>query len=62
MPKAIAATNWSAHVPGTAGLLLGWSLPIKAVVRNKAKAALAQFMEKGIILSHKVLGGGWRKR
>ena len=39
--------RWSAQALGPIGLLLGWSLPIKAVVRKKAKAALAQFMEKG---------------
>ncbi len=39
--------RWSSQALGPIGLLFGWSLPIKAVVRKKAKAALAQFMEKG---------------
>lgn len=38
--------RWSSQALGPVGTLLGWSLPIKTVVRKKAKAALAQFMER----------------
>ena len=38
--------RWSSQALGPIGTLLGWSLPIKSVVRKKAKAALAQFMER----------------
>jgi ketosteroid isomerase-like protein len=39
--------RWSAQALGPIGKLLGWSLPIKALVRGKARKSLAAFMDKG---------------
>jgi ketosteroid isomerase-like protein len=38
--------KWSSQALGPIGLLLGWSLPIKMLVRKKAAASLASFMAK----------------
>jgi ketosteroid isomerase-like protein len=38
--------TWSKQALGPLGLLLGWSWPLKALVRKKAAASLAQFMAK----------------
>ena len=39
--------RWARQAMGPLGLLLGWSLPLKAMVRRKARASLAGFMERG---------------
>jgi ketosteroid isomerase-like protein len=39
--------RWSSQALGVAGKLLGWSWPLKAVVRRKAKASLEAFMDQG---------------
>ena len=39
--------RWSSQALGPMGKLLGWSLPIKLLIRKKAKAGLAQFMARG---------------
>ncbi|HEX9391113.1 MAG TPA: nuclear transport factor 2 family protein [Usitatibacteraceae bacterium] len=39
--------QWSRQALGPIGLLFGWSLPLKAMVRRKARASLAGFMERG---------------
>ncbi len=39
--------RWSSQALGLIGTVLGWSLPIKSVVRKKAKTALMQFMKRG---------------
>jgi ketosteroid isomerase-like protein len=36
--------KWSRQALGPLGLLLGWSWPLKAMVRKKAATSLAQFM------------------
>lgn len=38
--------RWSRQALGPLGLLLGWSLPLKTLVRRKARASLAGFMER----------------
>jgi ketosteroid isomerase-like protein len=38
--------RWARQALGPLGLLLGWSLPLKALMRRKARAALAGFMEQ----------------
>jgi hypothetical protein len=38
--------KWSKQALGPLGLLLGWSWPLKAMVRKKAAASLDQFMAK----------------
>ncbi|MFN5993778.1 MAG: nuclear transport factor 2 family protein [Betaproteobacteria bacterium] len=38
--------NWSKQALGPIGLLLGWSWPLKAMVRKNAAASLDQFMAK----------------
>ncbi len=38
--------KWSRQALGPIGLLLGWSLPIKMLVRKKAAASLASYMAK----------------
>ncbi len=38
--------RWSRQALGPIGTLLGWSLPIKIMIRKKARAALAQFMDR----------------
>jgi ketosteroid isomerase-like protein len=38
--------KWSKQALGPMGLLLGWSWPLKAMVRKKAAASLDQFMAK----------------
>ncbi len=38
--------RWSSQALGPLGLLLGWSWPIKAMVRKKARASLDQWMER----------------
>ena len=38
--------KWSRQALGPLGLLLGWSWPLKAMVRKKAAASLDQFMVK----------------
>ena len=40
--------RWSSQALGTMGKLLGWSWPLKAMVRRKAKASLEAFMDKEI--------------
>ena len=37
--------RWSSQALGAAGKLFGWSWPLKALVRRKAKASLLGFME-----------------
>ena len=39
--------RWSRQAMGPLGLLLGWSSPLKAMVRRKARASLAGFMARG---------------
>ncbi len=39
--------RWSSQALGLPGKLFGWSWPLKAVVRRKAKASLDGFMDKG---------------
>jgi ketosteroid isomerase-like protein len=39
--------RWAAQALGPMGTMLGWSMPLKALVRRKAKASLASFMERG---------------
>ena len=39
--------TWAKQAMGPLGLLLGWSWPIKALVRKKAKASLVAYMERG---------------
>ena len=39
--------RWSAQALGPMGKLLGWSWPLKAMVRKKAKASLSGFIDKG---------------
>lgn len=39
--------RWSRQALGPLGLLLGWSLPLKAMIRRKARASLAGFMQRG---------------
>jgi ketosteroid isomerase-like protein len=39
--------RWSRQALGPLGLLFGWSLPLKALVRRKARASLAGFMARG---------------
>ncbi len=39
--------KWSSQALGPIGLLFGWSLPLKALMRRKARASLAGFMERG---------------
>ncbi len=39
--------RWAAQALGPAGVWLGWAWPLKAVVRRKAKATLAGFIERG---------------
>jgi ketosteroid isomerase-like protein len=39
--------RWSAQALGPIGALFGWSLPVKSLVRRKARAALAGFMAQG---------------
>jgi ketosteroid isomerase-like protein len=39
--------RWASQALGPAGTLLGWSMPFKALIRRKVKAALAGFMERG---------------
>ena len=38
--------KWSRQALGPLGLLLGWSLPVKALVRKKAAASLAGYVAK----------------
>jgi len=38
--------KWSRQALGPIGLVLGWSLPIKMLVRKKAAASLASYMAK----------------
>lgn len=38
--------RWSRQALGPIGTLLGWSLPIKSMIRKKARAALTQFMDR----------------
>jgi len=38
--------KWSRQALGPMGLLLGWSMPLKAMVRKKAAASLASYMAK----------------
>lgn len=40
--------QWSSQALGMMGKLLGWSWPLKAMVRRKAKASLEAFMDKGL--------------
>ena len=37
--------RWSQQALGPLGMLLGWSLPLKALIRRKARASLAGFIE-----------------
>ncbi len=39
--------RWSSQALGLTGKLFGWSWPLKALVRRKAKASLDGFMDKG---------------
>ena len=39
--------RWSQQALGPLGMLLGWSLPLKALIRRKARASLTGFMERG---------------
>ena len=39
--------RWSQQALGPLGVLLGWSLPLKALIRRKARASLTGFMERG---------------
>ncbi len=39
--------RWSSQALGPTGMLLGWSWPIKAAVRGKAKKSLEAFMDRG---------------
>ena len=38
--------RWSQQALGPLGMLLGWSLPLKALIRRKARASLAGFMAR----------------
>jgi ketosteroid isomerase-like protein len=39
--------RWSSQALGLIGKVLGWSWPLKAMVRRKAKASLEGFMDQG---------------
>lgn len=39
--------RWSSQALGLMGKVLGWSWPLKAMVRRKARASLEGFMDKG---------------
>jgi ketosteroid isomerase-like protein len=39
--------RWSRQAFGATGVLIGWSLPFKALVRRRVKDALVGFMERG---------------
>ena len=38
--------RWSQQALGPLGVLLGWSLPLKALIRRKARASLTGFMAR----------------